>query len=417
MKKDLLHTPEGVRDLYGAGCGRKTRLTDRLRGVCEAFGYSEIQTPTFEFFDVFNSERGSVPSNEMFKFFDHHGNTLVLRPDMTPAVARSAAKYFAGSRLPVKVFYEANTFVNHENYYRGQLKENTIVGAELIGNNDADEDFEIICMAIESMKAAGLENFQVEIGNIRFFKGLLKEAGINEEDEERLVGLINKKNFLGVEELISELSVSGGAAEALVALPELFGNVGVLDKAASLTRNQDSLEALDRLAKLYERLKGYGYEDYVSFDLGSLSSHTYYTGIIFHAFTFGTGDAVLSGGRYDDLIEQFGVKKASIGYSIVADRLLDALNRQSKEESLQEEGMLLIYDKDAYEKAEKIAFRLRGEGKRVGIIPAKEELNYADYAEYSKEWEFSRAILLSGDKTSLLINEDGTAEPVVTSTL
>ena len=309
-----------------------------------------------------------MPSNEMFKFFDHHGNTLVLRPDMTPAVARSAAKYFAGSRLPVKVFYEANTFVNHENYYRGQLKENTIVGAELIGNNDADEDFEIICMAIESMKAAGLENFQVEIGNIRFFKGLLKEAGINEEDEERLVGLINKKNFLGVEELISELSVSGSAAEALVALPELFGNVGVLDKAASLTRNRDSLEALDRLAKLYERLKSYGYEDYVSFDLGSLSSHTYYTGIIFHAFTFGTGDAVLSGGRYDDLLQQFGKDAPSIGFAIVIDELMSALNRQQIGPDSPVDRVMVIYPVEYQENAVSLGRALRNANVKTELI-------------------------------------------------
>ena len=164
-------------------------------------------------------------------------------------------------------------------------------------------------------------------------------------------------------------------------------------------------------------MKEYGYEEYVSFDLGSLSAHAYYTGIIFHAFTFGTGDAVLSGGRYDELIEQFGVKKASIGYSIVADRLLDALNRQRKQPEAEEDGLLLVYDADALSKAEKIAFRLRGEGKRVGILAADKSLEYRDYTEHSEEWGFSKVIMLSGDKTSLLLNKDGTAEPVVTSKL
>ena len=264
MKKDLLHTPEGVRDIYGRECRQKTQVTDLLRGVCERFGYSEIQTPSFEFFDVFNSERGSVPSNEMFKFFDHHGNTLVLRPDMTPSVARSAAKYFGEEKLPVKLSYTVNTFINHENAYRGQLKENTTVGAELLGNNIPDEDFEIICMAIECMKTVGLENFQVEIGNIRFFRGLLQEAGIAGDDEERLVTLINNKNFLGVEELINELSVKDKPAKALTALPTLFGTREVLDRAAELTDNKDCLSAIDRLSALYDKLKEFGYEEYVS---------------------------------------------------------------------------------------------------------------------------------------------------------
>ena len=79
MKKDLLHTPEGVRDIYNGECARKIVLQNRLHDVCALYGYNDIQTPSFEFFDVFNKERGSVPSTEMFKFFDRYGNTLVLR--------------------------------------------------------------------------------------------------------------------------------------------------------------------------------------------------------------------------------------------------------------------------------------------------------------------------------------------------
>lgn len=417
MKKDLLHTPEGVRDIYGAECRFKSRVTELLKGVCERYGYSQIQTPSFEFFDVFNSERGSVPSNEMFKFFDHHGNTLVLRPDMTPAVARSAAKYFGESGLPVKVYYEANTFVNHENAYRGQLKENTTVGAELIGDNEPDEDFEIICMAIECMKAAGLKNFQVEIGNIRFFRGLLKEAGISGDDEEELVSLINKKNFLGVEELLKELAPDSPAVRPLTALPQLFGTREVLDKAAAMTDNEDCAFAINRLCDLYEKFRDYGYEEYISFDLGSLSSHAYYTGIIFHAYTFGTGEAVLSGGRYDKLIAQFGVDRPSIGFSVVVDRLVEALSRQNISLSDDIESVLFVYDDEALGKAENLAFQLRGRGQRIGLIKKKEGMKNTDYADYAHEWRFKKVIMLSGDKTSLLINEDGTAEPVVTKKL
>ncbi len=417
MKKDLLHTPEGVRDIYGAECRFKSRVTELLKEVCERYGYSEIQTPSFEFFDVFNSERGSVPSNEMFKFFDHHGNTLVLRPDMTPAVARIAAKYFHETKLPIKVYYAANTFINHENVYRGQLKENTVVGAELIGENEPDEDFEIICMAIESMKAAGLRNFQVEIGNIRFFKGLLKEVGISDEDEEELVSLINKKNFLGVEELLNELAPDNPAIEALTALPKLFGSVGVLDEAASMTENEDSRYAVDRLYEIYGKLKEYGYEKYVSFDLGSLSSHAYYTGIIFKAYTFGTGEAVLSGGRYDKLIAQFGVNRPSTGFSVVVDRLVEALSRQNISPDDDAESILFVYDDAALDKAEKLALKLRDRGLRIGMIKKSEGIDNIEYADYAREWRFKKVILLSGDKTSLMINEDGTAEPVVTDNL
>ena len=105
MKKDLLHTPEGVRDIYSTECAEKKVIENRLHDVCASYGYNDIQTPSIEFFDVFNKERGSVPSNEMFKLFDRYGNTLVLRPDMTPSIARATAKYFEDRVLPVKLCY------------------------------------------------------------------------------------------------------------------------------------------------------------------------------------------------------------------------------------------------------------------------------------------------------------------------
>ena len=220
MKRDLLHTPEGVRDIYNGECARKSVIQERLHDVCLKYGYNDIQTPTIEFFDVFSKERGSVPSNEMFKLFDRYGNTLVLRPDMTPSIVRTAAKYYADNLLPVKLCYAGNTFINVSKYYQGKLKENTMVGAELIGDSSIDADFEIISMVIDCMKNAGLTEFQVEIGNVSYFKGLLDEAGISGDDEENLVSLIQEKNFLGVEELLESLNIDKHIADVLLALPQ-----------------------------------------------------------------------------------------------------------------------------------------------------------------------------------------------------
>ena len=95
MIEKLLHTPEGVRDIYDRECKTKNSIESRLGHVMELFGYQEIETPTFEFFDVFNHETGTVSSREMYKFFDRNNDTLVLRPDMTPSIARSVAKYYS----------------------------------------------------------------------------------------------------------------------------------------------------------------------------------------------------------------------------------------------------------------------------------------------------------------------------------
>ena len=223
MKKDLLHTPEGVRDIYSTECAEKKVIENRLHDVCASYGYNDIQTPSIEFFDVFNKERGSVPSNEMFKLFDRYGNTLVLRPDMTPSIARATAKYFEDRVLPVKLCYLGNTFINVSKYYQGRLKENTMLGAELINDNSLAADYEIISMVIDCMLSAGLTEFQVELGNVAFFNGLLHKAGITGDSSEELLRLIKDKNYFGVEELLDSLNIDDAVAKALLELPQLFG--------------------------------------------------------------------------------------------------------------------------------------------------------------------------------------------------
>lgn len=407
MKKDLLHTPEGVRDIYNGECARKLVLQNRLRDVCTRYGYSDIQTPSFEFFDVFSKERGSVPSTELFKFFDRYGNTLVLRPDMTPAIARTAAKYFGEHVLPLKLCYVGNTFINVSKYYQGKLKENTTIGAELIGDASIDADFEIISMVVDCMKNAGLKEFQVEVGNVMFFKGLLNAAGIDGEEEEILVSLIQEKNYFGVEELLCSLKIDTHIADVLLELPQLFGSVEVLDKARRLTDIPDCLASIDRLYQLYELLKITGADQYISFDLGALSNHAYYTGIIFHAYTFGTGEPVVNGGRYDQLIGQFGGDKASIGFSITLDSLMAAITRQQLEIPVDINGVLLVYEPQDLIGAIAAADRMRRQDCRVCMIAANPSKTEAQYTEYAVNAQLAQVAFFNAGQTdaapSLLI--------------
>lgn len=397
MKKDLLHTPEGVRDIYNGECASKLVLQSRLHDVCSRYGYNDIQTPSIEFFDVFSKERGSVPSNEMFKFFDRYGNTLVLRPDMTPAIARTAAKYFADTAIPLKLCYSGNTFVNVNKYYQGKLKENTNIGAELIGDSSIEADYEIISMVIDCMKNSGLKEFQVEIGNVMFFKGLLKEAGISGDEEEELLSLIQDKNYFGVEELLDDLKIDSNISKVLLELPQMFGSVEVLDKAKQLTDNKECVASIDRLLQLYELLKITGYDKYVTFDLGALSNHAYYTGIIFRAYTFGTGDAVINGGRYDKLIGQFGVDKESIGFSITVDGLMAALSRQNIKVPVDIAGSLIVYSGDCTLKAIQMADILRKNDINVCMIKENPSLTDEDYKRYASESQLKYIIRLNNN--------------------
>lgn len=220
MRKQLLHTPEGVRDIYSEECEKKLILQDNINRALRRYGYHPIQTPSFEFFDIFGKEIGTTPSKNLYKFFDREGNTLVLRPDITPSVARCAAKYFGEENMPIRLCYMGSTFINNSSY-QGRLKENTQIGAELIADETVDADAEMLAMVIASLKTAGLQEFQLSVGHADFFRGLTESAGLQEEQEEELRELISNKNFFGAESLIEPLHLDQN-------LKELFGMLGNL---------------------------------------------------------------------------------------------------------------------------------------------------------------------------------------------
>ena len=146
-----LHTPEGVRDIYNKECEIKLTLQKKLGTVLHSYGYQDIQTPTFEYFDVFRKEIGSTSAREMYKFFDREGNILALRPDITPSIARAVATLFETEDFPIRLCYAGNTFINHSSY-QGRLKENTQLGAELIGVDSIEADAEMLAMVVDGLK-------------------------------------------------------------------------------------------------------------------------------------------------------------------------------------------------------------------------------------------------------------------------
>ena len=328
MKEQLLHTPEGVRDIYGSEFVRKFELQHTLFDVMNSYGYQGIETPTFEFFDVFSKEVGTVPSNELYKFFDKEGNTLVLRPDMTPSIARAVSKYFHGND-PIRLCYMGSTFINHDKY-QGRLKESTQLGAELMGDSSVKADVEMISMLVAALQKAGLEEFQISIGQVQFFRSLLLEADLDPETEDALRFQNSKKNIFAVEEILEKAQMPEDLKKAFASLTTLAGSVEVLEKAKRLTDNEKALKAISILEDIYEGLKGCGCEKYVSFDLGMLSKYNYYTGIIFRAYTFGSGEAIVKGGRYDKLLSHFGRKLPAVGFAIVIDQLMLALERKGE---------------------------------------------------------------------------------------
>ncbi len=367
MKDILLHTPEGVRDIYNSEFQRKDIVENNMKDVMKHYGFHQFVTPTFEYFDIFNKERGTVPSKDMYKFVDRDGETLVLRPDMTPQAARCVAKYFKNEEFPIRLFYHGSVFVNHSGY-QGKLKESTQIGAELYNDATPEADAEMAALMIDCLSASGLTKFQVVAGQADFFRALVEEAGFSEDETDELRSLIEMKNVFGVEQLLSEKEISAELKEVFTKLSSHFGSIETIHSMKQLTKNDRAIAALHRLEQFYEALCLYGKEDHISFDLGMLSQFNYYTGILFRAYTHGTGDVIAAGGRYDSLVGQFGKQAPAIGIAVYSDQLLTALLRQGLLEHPAAEGTLLVYSDTNKKKAVETAEKLRAEGVAVTLV-------------------------------------------------
>lgn len=397
MKNQLLHTPEGVRDIYNEECEKKLELQDRLHKALKRHGYHSIQTPTFEFFDIFGKEVGTIPSSELYKFFDREGNTLVLRPDITPSIARSAAKYFMDEDMPIRLSYMGNTFINNHSY-QGRLKESTQLGAELIGDDTVDADAEMIAMAIDALKSSGLKDFQISVGHVEFFRGLMEAAGLSEEQEEVIRELIANKNFFGVEEEISDCSMNQNLKELFGMLGTIYDNAASFEEAKTYAADYPRVyKAIRRLEDLDAVLKVYDVDKYVTYEFGMLSSYHYYTGVIFAGYTYGSGEPIVKGGRYDKLLTYFGKDAASIGFAIVVDQLMAAISRQKIEITVKHNNQLIVYKPEYRREAVKKAIALRAKDCNVELIAWAMDKSKADYEAYALRNQIAELTFMDGE--------------------
>lgn len=405
MRETMLSTPEGVRDIYGPECERKHMIINKMERVLHLYGNRDIETPTFEYFGIFNADRGSAPSNEMYKFFDRNNNTLVLRPDFTPSVARCVAKYFPDEELPIRLCYKGNTFMSTKSH-QGKLSEITQLGSELINDDSSAADAETIACVIDCLIASGLKDFQIVIGEVDYFKGIIQEAELDDETFNKIRDYIQIKNFFGLSEYISSLDISDQIKNNLNNLSSLFGSLEMLDKAEEITKNNLAIEAVDRLRKVYTALSYYEYQQYISFDLSMINGYDYYTGIVFSAYTYGTGNAVAKGGRYNNLLSQFGKNAPSIGFSIYIDELMNALSRQKIPYNIDKDAALIVYTIEHQESALRLAKMLRNNGTIAQLIRKSKRHDEDEYMYYSDLYDVGKVYILIDEKTVRIISAD-----------
>lgn len=327
MDQRRLQIPNGMQDTLPGECARKRQLESLLRQLFTLQGYQEIETPILEYYDALDDRTWGYQPEDLWKTFDSTGRVLAVRPDSTIPAARMAAGRLAKDPLPLRLCYlqgATKTLTDTSSL----LCEETQSGVELMGEASPEADAEVIALAIRSLEAAGLTDFQMELGQAQFVAGFLQEAGLTEEQSAVICGMIERKNTLDMQMYLDQLAVSRDVAQRLMRLPRLFGDPSVLDEAEQLTRHPLCVSAIENLRDILRILKEYGCDSCVSIDLGMAHQANYYSGTIFRGFVAELGQPLLSGGRYDDLPAHFGREMPATGFALSMKLLMIALERQ-----------------------------------------------------------------------------------------
>ena len=398
-----IHTPEGLRDIFARECDKKRYLERQIEKLYRSYGYQSIETPSLEFFEVFASEVGTTPSRDLYKFFDRDGNTLVLRPDFTPSVARAVSMYFEEEQMPLRLCYHGNVFRNSSSL-KGLMRETTQMGVEFLNEDSAEADAEVIALVVSTMRRAGLSQFQVTLSHVDYFNAVAAEAQLDEEVIAELRELLITQNRFGAQELVDRLQLRSDLKKVFTEMFTLFGDDVILDQAEKLTNNRTARAAISRLRRIYEILELYGCRDYVTFDLAMISEYHYYTGIIFQAFTYGSGDALIKGGRYNSLIAHFGKEAAAVGFAAQIDSLLNALERQHVELPVGDIKTMVLYPSYLEKKAMDFAMRQREKGLDVALVRFESGKVLDSYRAYGMRNQFGGIIYFQSAEDVFAIN-------------
>lgn len=374
--------PEGMRDLLPAEARRRSAVEAALREEFRRWGYREVVTPTLEFLETFVRGAGPGVQDRLLKVVDSDGALLALRPEMTVPIARLAAtRLLHEGPAPLRVSYVAPVFRGQETG-RGRLREFTQAGIEVLGDAGPDADAEVIALAVECLRRAGVEEPALQIGDLGFLTDALSAIPEEEQDEVRM--RLYRKEFAGIEDAVSDPAL----ARFLRALPELHGPDAVV-RAVPLARTERGAAALGRLSGILERLADYGVADRVTIDLSVIRDFTYYTGVVFEAYGPGSGYPLLGGGRYDGLLARFGANCPATGFAIGVERVLGVVGVVDGAPV----DFVVAADAPVRAQAIELVREMRGLGKAVIVSAGRSR---QDLMEYARAVDAARALWIEG---------------------
>lgn len=397
MKRYDLLTPEGTKDFLFEESMLHRSIKNKLDNIFRIRGYSEVITPGLEFFDVFNLNSNYFPQEDMYKLTDSKGRLMVLRPDSTMPIARMTATRLKDAILPLRLYYNQKVY-RSEPALKGRSDEISQMGIELIGSSMKMADLEVCETAIESLKSWGMK-YTLEIGHIGIFKELVNKLDVDDSQKEEIRKLIEKKNFPALNDMLDSLG-NNQAIQSLKKLPSLFGGAEVFDKAKKVLPDDKIRFILDDLKDIYNDVSSLcGKDGQVTVDLGLVNKTDYYTGIIIKGYLQGHGAKVLSGGRYDRLISEFGYDVPAVGFAVYVNSVAKVIAKNGDINSYKPVADTIVYSSPRNEvKGIRTANKLRAKGEIVenALFETLDEVR-----EYAKEKRISKIVVVDDAEEDL----------------
>lgn len=350
----------GMRDIYPKEARLRRKICQILCQLFERWGYEEVEPPIIESYQVLAKTAGEEIQKRMFQFVNREGKLVCLRPEFTTSVARMFAKELE-SRLPRRVYYAGKIFRYPVSPFRLE-SELTQIGIEKIGSKTIESDGEVIALALSSLEAAGIEQFQVDIGHVGIFRYLLRKLPLNDDQKNEVKEMVKSKDFVALQNFwqCHQLDTHP-VATFLLRFPFLRGKEEVLMEGKRFASEPEWIQILDYLEELFARFRDFGFEECLFLNLGLIRDFDYYTGVIFEGFSPYLGYPILAGGRYDELFRLFGKDLPACGFALFLERVVEVMEKKEKQEE-PFRPIYLVHPPGRRAKAFQIAERLRREG-------------------------------------------------------
>lgn len=391
----MFEIPRGTRDFTSEEMQKRRFVENDFRTIFMSFGYKEVQTPTFENLDLFTIKSGESIIDEIYSFEDKGGRKLALRPELTAPVIRMYVDKLQMEPKPLKLFYFGNCY-RYDRPQKGRYREFMQAGCELIGTKSSEAIAELISMAYTLINHVGVQNIQLQIGNLKLLKLFFKKINLNEEQRKQLLPLIDKELYDGVEEILQEF---GYTKEQIKEYVRIFKNSSIEQLTTFFKDDEEAHEEINRLKQVLQFIKNCFDIKEPNLHMGIVRGLDYYTGIVFEikAPSLGAEKQICGGGEYD-LVPLFeGRPTPTSGFAIGFDRTILAMDQEKATYPTASFDYYIIpVNEEMIETALNITMKLRKEGKIVDIDLMKRGIGKA--MKYASSKNTKSVIIIGPDE-------------------